>query len=239
VAVDASPPRPLGASFCATPGPGGTPGQNGAVSDLLSAWRDMLRSAPPQAVCTVGEELLARWGEPHRHYHTVVHLHAVLAIIDEHAARARDVTEVRLAAWFHDAVYDPQRYDNEEASALYAEASLPHLDIGPERVAEVARLVRLTASHEPLPGDRNGGLLTDADLAILAAPAEGYRAYTLAVRREYAHLSDAAFVAGRTAVLNNLLALPRLFHTPALRELWEDQARLNLGRELELLAPPR
>ena len=100
------------------------------------------------------------------------------------------------------------------------------------QVAEIARLVRLTASHDAVPGDRNGGLLMDADLAILASPPDRYRAYVTAVRREYAHLDDAVFAVGRAGVLNNLLSLPRLFHTPALRELWEDAARHNLSCEV-------
>lgn len=180
----------------------------------------------------VGADLLARWTEPRRAYHGVDHLRAVLAVIDENADRAADPAAVRLAAWFHDAVYDPLRMDNEEASALLAEATLPELGVQPNRVAEVARLVRLTASHDPVPGDRNGGLLVDADLAILASPPETYRAYTLAVRCEYAHLDDATFAVGRTGVLNNLLGLTRLFHTPTLRERWEDLARQNVAHEL-------
>jgi predicted metal-dependent HD superfamily phosphohydrolase len=203
------------------------------VSDLLQAWRDALpRSAPAALATGVGGDLLARWSQPQRHYHTVNHLRVVLAVVDEHAAHAEDATAVRLAAWYHDAVYEPTRVDNEEASALLAEAALPGLDVPPDRVAEVARLVRLTASHDPIPGDRNGGLLTDADLSVLASPAEVYAAYTAAVRREYAHVPDAAFVVGREAVLTNLLALPRLFHTPDLRDRWEDLARSNIAREL-------
>jgi predicted metal-dependent HD superfamily phosphohydrolase len=207
-----------------------------AVSDLLRAWRDVLPpSAPAPAVSRVGDDLLDRWSEPHRHYHTAEHLANVLAIIDEHADQATDPTAVRLAAWFHDAIYDPQRVDNEEASALLAEAVLPDLAVAPEQLHEVARLVRLTASHDPMPGDRNGGLLTDADLAILAAPLDEYRAYTLAVRQEYAHVPDAAFATGRAGVLNNLLSLPRLFHIPVLRDRWEDAARQNVTWELTAL----
>ena len=156
-------------------------------------------------------------------------------MIDEQAAAARDLSVVRLAAWFHDAVYDPRRVDNEEASALLAEAVLPELEIEAARVAEVARLVRLTASHDPAPGDRNGGLLSDADLAILAGSPESYRTYTVAVRREYAHVPDAAFAAGRAAVLRNLLDLPWLFHTPVLRDRWEEPARANITWELATL----
>src|SRR4029453_1272661 len=83
--------------------------------------------------------------------------------------------------------------------------------------------------------DHNGGLLTDADLSILAADDEVYRAYTVAVRQEYGHIPHAAFAAGRAAVLDNLLNLPSLFHTPVLREHWEERARRNLAGELAAL----
>jgi predicted metal-dependent HD superfamily phosphohydrolase len=206
------------------------------VSDLLHAWRDALPpAAPAPAASRVGDDLLARWHEPHRHYHTAEHLATVLAIIDEYVATAADARAVRLAAWYHDAIYDTTRVDNEEASALLAEATLPDLAVPPSQVLEVARLIRLTASHDPLPGDRNGGLLTDADLAILAAPLDEYRAYTLAIRQEYAHVPDVAFATGRASVLHTLLSLPRLFHTPLLRERWEDAARQNITWELTAL----
>jgi predicted metal-dependent HD superfamily phosphohydrolase len=205
------------------------------VGDLLTSWRAALSAAPAPLAARVGADLLARWGEPHRHYHTVNHLSVVLSVIDDHAGHAADAGAVRLAAWYHDAVYDPRRVDNEEASALLAEAALPGLSVAPERVAEIARLVRLTASHDPAPGDRNGELLTDADLAVLAGSPESYANYTAAVRREYAHVPDARFAAGRAQVLGNLLALPQLFHVPALRERWEELARANLTRELQSL----
>jgi predicted metal-dependent HD superfamily phosphohydrolase len=207
-----------------------------SVGDLLTSWRDALpAAAPADLAARVGTDLLQRWGEPHRHYHTANHLAAVLEVVDEHAGHASDADAVRLAAWFHDAVYDPRRVDNEEASALLAEAALPALGVPPDRVAEVARLVRLTASHDPSPGDRNGELLTDADLAVLAGPPDVYLAYTAAVRREYAHVSEPQFAAGRAGVLHNLLCLPSLFHTAVLRERWEDMARTNLTRELTTL----
>jgi predicted metal-dependent HD superfamily phosphohydrolase len=206
------------------------------MSDLLDAWREALPASVPAGVAhRSGEELLARWAEPQRHYHTVDHLAAVLHVIDEHHNLAADTDAVRLAAWFHDAVYDPHRVDNEEASALLAEAGLPALQVTADRVAEIARLVRLTAGHDPAPGDRNGSLLTDADLAVLASAPETYRAYAVAVRREYAHVPDAAFAAGRAGVLENLLSLPRLFHCQQLRERWEETARHNVSAELTAL----
>nr|WP_206067786.1 metal-dependent phosphohydrolase [Nonomuraea sp. FMUSA5-5] len=128
------------------------------------------------AALALGAELVARWAEPHRRYHTRTHLAAVLAAIDDLADEAADLAAVRLAAWFHDAVYDGRPGWDEERSAQLAQARLPACGVPAQRVAEVARLVRLTAAHDTLrPGDRNGAVLCDADLAILAAPPSGDR----------------------------------------------------------------
>src|SRR5687767_4640444 len=99
----------------------------------------------------VAADLLRRWSEPHRRYHTLEHLQAVLAVVDEHADLAADADAVRLAAWYHDAVYEPFATDNEARSAALAPSE------------EVSRLVLLTAGHKVAVGDRNGALLADAD----------------------------------------------------------------------------
>jgi len=103
--------------------------------------------------------------------------------------------------------------------------------------AEVARLVRVTAAHDPLAGDRNGETLSDADLAILAVEPERYRRNTAAVRAEYAHIPDDAFRSGRARIIRALLATPTLYRTPAGRRQWEQRARANLAAELRDLTP--
>jgi predicted metal-dependent HD superfamily phosphohydrolase len=183
----------------------------------------------------LGAELLRRYAEPHRRYHTTEHLAEVLDHVDELAGEADDAGAVRLAAWFHDAVYDPTRGDNEERSAVLAERMLADTDLPAATVAEVARLVRLTTTHDPAEGDRDGAVLCDADLAILAAVPERYAAYAAAVREEYAAVPDEAFRAGRAEILRNLLGLPALFRTAYGRERWEAAARHNLQIELMLL----
>ena len=102
-------------------------------------------------------------------------------------------------------------------------------------MAEVVRLVRLTETHRPEEGDAEGCALSDADLGILAAPAQRYAAYVAAVRTEYAHLDDVTFTEGRALVLADLLDKPRLFHTGFAVEHWEAPARANASRELEEL----
>ncbi len=189
-------------------------------------------SANPAAA---GDDLIARWSEPQRHYHTLTHLERMLDVVDGHVAASDDPQAVALACWFHDAVYDPTRGDNEEASAMLAETVLSRLGVGPDLIGEVVRLVRLTADHAVADGDRNGALLVDADLAILATDASTYAAYTTAVRAEYSHVNDEMFSRGRSAVLHRLLDLPRLFHTPELHDKWEAAARANLRAELGVL----
>ncbi|MET9438131.1 hypothetical protein [Streptomyces sp. NPDC006551] len=185
-----------------------------------------------------GRNLLTRWAEPQRRYHTVDHLRAVLDRIDELAAQGPSDAEwelVRLAAWFHDAVYRPDRSENEERSAALAEKALTEAGLPARDVTEVARLVRLTITHDPTPGDTSGEILCDADLAILATDRNTYAGYTSAVREEYAFVPDDAFRAGRAAVLRQLLSLPRLFRTPYGAATWEERARRNLEGELESL----
>jgi predicted metal-dependent HD superfamily phosphohydrolase len=200
---------------------------------MASPRPDLLRRWPgPEEL---GADLMRRYEEPHRRYHTVTHLAEVLEHVDALAAEADDAEAVRLAAWFHDAVYDPSAGDNEERSAELAERVLTETGRPAATVAEVGRLVRLTATHDPAGGDRDGAVLCDADLAILAAEPARYAAYAAAVREEYAAVPDEAFRRGRADVLRRLLDLPALFHTAAGRERWEEAARHNVRAELMLL----
>jgi predicted metal-dependent HD superfamily phosphohydrolase len=144
---------------------------------------------------------------------------------------------VRLAAWMHDAVYDPRALGdaNERDSAEFAEGLLATLGVPAVVTAEVARLVGLTAGHATTAEDPDGELLCDADLAILAGDEPRYGEYTAAIRREYAHVPDDAFRAGRAQVLRALLELPSIYRLPPLRRAWEAKARANLANELKTL----
>ena len=126
---------------------------------------------------------------------------------------------------------------NEERSAQLAERALLALHVDPEAAEEVARLVRLTAEHDPDPFDANGYVLCDADLAVLARDPAGYADYVAAVRREYAHVPDELFRRGRAMILRGLLAQNVLFRTPLAHSRWEATARANVTAELRDLQP--
>lgn len=198
------------------------------LAELYSRW-------PLDGGHLVRDAVLAAYADPERGYHDVTHLLEVLRRIDElrQAGQEFDELPVVLAAWFHDSVYDGER-DSEERSAVWAEEALPAL-VEESVVIEVARLVRLTEEHRPEARDLNGCVLSDADLAILAAPTERYADYVAAVRSEFDHLDDDVFCAGRVEVLAGLADKPEFFHTALGRAQWESRARDNVAAELSRL----
>jgi predicted metal-dependent HD superfamily phosphohydrolase len=198
----------------------------------FEVWAELVGDSPTSR--TEWAAVMDAWSQPHRRYHDLAHLAAVLGLVSQLDGTATDPAAVRLAAWYHDVVYEPTRGDNERVSAERARAGLRGLVPG-ERIAEVERLVLLTAGHDPSADDRNGAVLCDADLAVLAGPPEAYIAYASAVRAEYGHLSDEEFSRGRIAVLESLLAQAALYRTPEAARQWTAPARANLATELMLL----
>ncbi|WP_084634843.1 DUF4031 domain-containing protein [Propionicicella superfundia] len=223
--------RRLLASGLRVRGPARAPKRAAVVPGLVAAWEETLPGA-----AGIGDELLRHWMQEHRHYHDVRHLAFVLdRLADLDAGPSARPTV--LAAWFHDAVHDGADGDDEQASARLAERLLPGL-VPTAEVAEVARLVRLTATHDPGPADAAGALLSDADLAILAVVPGRYDVYVRDVRLEYPDLPEERWRAGRLAVLDRLLDRDRLFRTAAGHELWEAAARDNLARERDFWSGP-
>lgn len=187
----------------------------------------------------VWDRLDAGYGDSGRAYHGWAHVAAMLtgleaAKAEPEFARLR-FDAVELAAFFHDAVYDPRRSDNEAASAaLFAEHAGAAPALGTEGVERVRALILATAEHGASP-DPATRLLIDLDLAILGAAPEAYAAYAQATRREYAHVPDALWQLGRSAVLRRFLDRETIFQTQFFVRRFEAPAGANLAGELEAL----
>lgn len=205
--------------------------------EIPQQWQELMAAlaVPPSAAEATFAGLAARYQRPGRVYHTLAHARRVVASVDELAAHAADPAATRLAAWFHDAVYEPGAQDNEARSAAYAARSLAALALAPALIVEVERLIHLTKDHRPEAGDGNGQVLADADLAILGASPAAYVAYARAIRREYAFVEPEAYRRGRLEVLRGFLARPHIYHTPVWQQAREPQARRNLQAEIARL----
>lgn len=162
-----------------------------AYSRVATIW-----GGAPSVAAELYADLVDRYREPHRHYHTLEHIGEVLEQVDG--------TEVELAAWYHDVIYDTRRSDNEARSAEHAAAALERLGAPSAVIDEVRRLILLTAGHTAAPGDARGNELIAADLSILTSDRARYQRYARDVRAEYAHLDDETWRTGRTAVLQAL-----------------------------------
>jgi len=190
-------------------------------------------------------DLAACYSGPDRHHHDLAHAVSVRRLIEElataedsSAAGGVGVDDLRvaaLAAWYHDAVYDPTAADNEARSAELARAALVGLGVPPSVAEQVDRVIRLTADHRVDPADRAAAILLDADLAILGAPPAVYGRYAAGIRAEFAAVPDDRYRAGRRAVLEGLLARPQLYVTREGRRRFDAAARANLRREIDAL----
>lgn len=183
--------------------------------------------------------LEAAYAEPHRRYHTRAHIDACLGLLDQvDGLSDADRRLLTWAIWWHDAVYDPARPDNEAASAAMARRDLTALGAPPAAIEEVARLILLTSGHAVEPGDRLGALLVSIDLAVLGGDAVDYDAYAAGVRAEYGFVPEPAFRAGRARVMRRFLDAETIFPDPAFRARLEARARANIGREVAALIAP-
>ena len=174
------------------------------------------------------EELLARYSEPWRRYHTPQHLRECIVTFESAAYLAARPAEVEAGLWFHDAVYELQRSDNEEQSARLAEGVLSNAGAPHEVGVRVATLV-LATKHTASPEAPDEQLLVDIDLSILGATEPRFAQYERQIREEYSFVPEGVFREKRRAILRSFIARPRIYSTQHFFGLLEQQARVNLA----------
>ena len=179
------------------------------------------------------DQLRAMYGGPDRFYHSGQHVAECLRALDQHSSLCERPSEVEVAVWFHDAVYDSRRPDNEEKSALLAVQVLSQLSVTPGPIDRIESMILATKSH--LAQDRDTQLLLDIDLGILGQPPAVFARYDEAIRKEFAWVEEEQYRNGRAAVLRGFLERSRIYKTDTFYELYEDQARSNLELRLREL----
>ena len=198
------------------------------------AWVALGRPAPRDLFI----ELRVRYAEPQRRYHTLEHIRECLQRAAETRALQAQPAEIDLAIWFHDAIYEPRRADNEERSADWAASALRSAGVAPGSIERVRDWILLT-KHDSVPADSDARIFVDIDLSILGAPPARFAAYESAIREEYAWVPEDTFRARRAEVLQRFLARDCIFATGWFRERFEAQARENLKQSLQQLTAPQ
>lgn len=201
------------------------------MEQLQARWQTLWQALGAKPPAGLLDELLCRYQEPHRKYHTVQHLSECLASFDELRHLAIRPAEVELALWLHDAIYDLARHDNEERSAQWACETMLAAGLAQDASLRVHALIMATR-HDALASGTDAEILTDADLAILAAAPDRFCEYEQQIRAEYAHVPAAQFAARRKQILDQFLKRERIFATDAFHARYEQAARHNLRRAI-------
>ncbi len=179
-------------------------------------------------------QLAAAYAAPERYYHTARHIDVCLTEAQRHRPLAKHPAEIEIALWFHDAIYDTHRDDNEHRSAEWAAEFLSSERVDPACVSRVHALIMATR-HSVAVDDPDQQLLVDIDLGILGQPRRVFDDYDAAIRREYHWVPWHRYVESRIVVLSEFLKRPHIYTTAALHERYEAPARRNLARAIAQL----
>jgi predicted metal-dependent HD superfamily phosphohydrolase len=179
-------------------------------------------------------EIEKNYSDKKRHYHNLSHLENLTQQLSPFKEIISDWDIVLFSVFYHDVIYNTLKQDNEEKSALLAEARLKSLGIGNDKIEKCKSIILATKSHE-LNKDNDVNLFTDADLSILGAKWDEYSVYAKQIRKEYSIYPDLIYNPGRKKVLHHFLNMKNIFKTPEFYDRFEKQARVNLARELREL----
>jgi predicted metal-dependent HD superfamily phosphohydrolase len=199
---------------------------------FLHLWQRCGRPGLPPEADAIWRRLERRYAEPHRHYHDKHHLAHCLEQLDMAAAQIHQPDAVEMAIWFHDVVNEPGRTDNEPLSAeLFRKVAGGLMDRA--FIAAVEDLILIT-THTREPRDLDHQFICDIDLASFGCPWECFLADSVAVKAEFRG-PDEAYYRSKRIFLEALLERPRIFRTEFFNQRYEQQARDNIRRLLELM----
>lgn len=204
-----------------------------SAQSWLAAWSALGVAASPR-LRELHARVLARYRESQRHYHTVQHLDECFARWPEVRAHAVHPAEVEIALWYHDAIYDTHRSDNEALSAELARGTALDLGVAPDSAQRIADLI-LSTRHSVDPEGADAEALVDVDLSILGAAPARFDEYERQVRHEYSWVPEETFRKRRGEILEQFLGRRHIYSTHGFRERLEPPARANLERSLKSL----
>jgi predicted metal-dependent HD superfamily phosphohydrolase len=200
-----------------------------ARAELARALIEAVGDVP--GVDALGGELWHLMSAPGRHYHTAVHVLAILGAAQRHGVEPERAD--LYAVLFHDAVYDPRAEPgrNEEASAELLLERLPALEVPREVCERAAESIRWTAHHADPLAPAEHALMLDLDLIGLASPPPAFRRQSTALELEMRHMAPEDYFRGTIELFTKLVERPAIYHTAQLAPL-EQAARANVEAEL-------
>ncbi len=144
------------------------------------------------------------WREPHRFYHNEEHLTHLIGEIEKlyeaEVLKNKDEKDMLLmAAYFHDLIYDPTRYDNEEKSAeLFLQMTSEH----PNKKT-IFDIIIDTKTHEPQ--SEISKIFSDIDMQIVThSDFTGLLEWEMKIFKEYQFIDYTLYKVGRLNLLRKI-----------------------------------
>ncbi len=209
--------------------------ENMEIDSLEVRWNKLFSAVENQELVKLGfANLVSKYSEKQRHYHTLSHVENCLKQMDLLSNLVSDKFCIEVSIWFHDVIYDPKRSDNEELSAANAQDFLQSIQLSESQIQKITSLILLT-KHPSNPQTDDEKYLIDIDLSILGSSADTYELYETWIREEYAHVPWEKYKEGRKEVLNSFIQTDYLYFSEFFREKYEAQARQNIVRAIRAL----
>ncbi len=180
-------------------------------------------------------EIENKYNKKNRYYHHLKHLEHLYQNLIHVKDQITDWDMALFALFYHDYVYNVLKKDNEQQSAVKAEATLRSLGINNDRVELCKEIILATKSHT-ISKNKDINFFTDADLSILGSDWENYKVYFKNVRKEYNYYPAFMYSKGRIKVLEHFLTMPKIFKTEHFYQKFEAQAKKNMKREIDFLS---
>lgn len=202
---------------------------------LKNNWIDLTQDLP-KIKNEFYTNLVNLYNSKGRFYHNLNHIDALLKLSEKHRHLLESPKTVDFTIWYHDAIYNASKSNNEEKSAELAKKNLSDLGIDSHTIENCCNLIVATKTHQ-LDAKLNSfdaQFLLDIDLSILAVNSERYLQYTQQIRKEYNAYPDFLYRKGRKKVLKHFMQIERIYKTEIFQDLWESRAKENLRAEFNL-----
>ncbi len=212
------------------------------IRDIVTvylAWKTAHRDLSANTSLGQFLDIVTRYREPHRFYHTLAHIAACLRFLARTYPNLHPQKRsvLVMAIIYHDIIYDVKSKTNEAESAAHARIQMSVMGFAKTFVDEVVRLIILTAHHKGDPTDILGSIMIDTDMHVFAEPDAVYARYADDIRKEYEPLAGReAFIAGRRNFLSTVDA-ENIFVTSEMKtEKSASQSAWNIAEEYRKLS---
>lgn len=208
------------------------------AEEMVNHWLALLpKTVSTEAVSIAVFDLVSRYENQARKYHTLAHLAHIKAELAPVEHLLQDPAGVQLAIDGHDVIQEPKVGNDEENSLKWMQTTLQILGVPVSAFPSLEPCVLGTKHvHTAPPTESDARYFVDADISVFGGSVSEYQAFANGVRYEYRWVPESMYRRERAKVLQGFLGRKRVFLTEFFQDAYETKARENLTREITLLS---